>query len=123
MRWCWSTQTSSCAKWWRLFGRRSRRRGSDPSPGPRPLVKARGAVHPLPWEREKHFFWRAGARPDFSPLPRGEGCSSRRARSRPAIIATFSAGRRWTATGVLTSRRGPDEGSLPPPRPPVACHA
>jgi hypothetical protein len=23
--------------------------GSDPSPVPRPLVKARGAVHPLPW--------------------------------------------------------------------------
>ena len=26
---------------------------------------------------------------------------------------SFSQGRRWTATGVLTSRRGPDEGSLP----------
>ena len=37
-------------------------------------------------------------------------------------FVSFSEGRRWTATGVLTSRRGPDEGSLPPPRPPVACH-
>jgi hypothetical protein len=45
------------------------------------------------------------------PSPQGEGCGCRRARSRPAMIATFSAGRRWTATGVLTSRRGPDEGS------------
>ena len=30
--------------------------GKDPSPGPRPLVKARGAVHPLPWERENPVF-------------------------------------------------------------------
>ena len=28
---------------------------------------------------------------------------------------SFSEGRRWTAHGILTSRRGPDEGSLPPP--------
>ena len=34
------------------------------------------------------------------------------ARQRP-ISPTFSQGRRWTATGVLTSSRGPDEGSLP----------
>jgi hypothetical protein len=29
-------------------------------------------------------------------------------------LFSFSQGRRWTATGVLTSRRGPDEGSLAP---------
>jgi hypothetical protein len=39
------------------------------------------------------------------------------------MITTFSEVRRWTATGVLTSRRGPDEGSLPVPRPPVTCPA
>jgi len=34
-------------------------------------------------------------------------------RARPAkTLFPFSEGRRWTATGVLTSRRGPDEGSL-----------
>ena len=53
----------------------------------------------------------------------GRSRDSVRARSRPAMITTFSEGRRWTATGVLTSRRGPDEGSLPPLRPPFACHA
>ena len=30
---------------------------------------------------------------------------------------SFSEGRRWTAAGVLTSRRGPDEGFLPAPLP------
>ena len=28
-------------------------------------------------------------------------------------MLSFSEGRRWTATGVLTNRRAPDEGSLP----------
>ena len=32
---------------------------------------------------------------------------------RKETLFSFSEGRRWTATGVLTSRRGPDEGSLP----------
>jgi hypothetical protein len=45
------------------------------------------------------------------------------ARGRPAIFPTFSEGRRWTATGVLISRRGPDEGLLPRLPWPVACHA
>jgi hypothetical protein len=35
------------------------------------------------------------------------------ARRRVKTVFSFSEGRRWTATGVLTSRRGPDEGSLP----------
>ena len=55
-----------------------------------------------------------------------------RACARPAIFPTFPEGRRWTATGVLTSRRRQeaprstgrgDEGSLPLPRPPATCHA
>ena len=49
------------------------------------------------------------------PSPRRRGKLFSRAAARPAIFPTFSEGRRWTATGVLTSRRGPDEGSLPPP--------
>jgi len=57
--------------------------------------------HPLPSEREMVL----------------------RARARPTIFPTFSEGRRWTATGVFTSRRGPDEGSLPRPRRPSPCHA
>jgi hypothetical protein len=99
-----------------------RKRASNPSPacGPKPmsftgrrcsfggrrpvsprLMRAPVASHPLPGEREVIL----------------------RAHARPAMITTFSQGRRWTATGVLPSRRGPDEGSLPPPRPPVACPA
>ena len=31
----------------------------------------------------------------------------------PKTLLSFSGGRRWTATGVLSSRRGPDEGLLP----------
>ena len=31
----------------------------------------------------------------------------------PKTLLSFSGGRRWAATGVLSSRRGPDEGSLP----------
>ena len=46
--------------------------GKSPSPVPRPLVKARGAVHPLPWERESPIF-SARVRDDFFPLPWGEG--------------------------------------------------
>jgi hypothetical protein len=49
--------------------------------------------HPLPAEREMVLL----------------------ARERPAIFPTFSEGRRWTATGILISRRGPDEGLLPGP--------
>ena len=45
------------------------------------------------------------------PLPCGEGNYFKRVRARPATFPTFSEGRRWTATGVLTSRRGSDFGS------------
>jgi hypothetical protein len=68
-------------------------RESNPSPDSRPLVKARGASHPLPSEREK----------DVLGAP-----------ARVTTVFSFSQGRRWSATGVLPSRRGPDEGSLPP---------
>ncbi len=96
--WCWSTPTSSCAKWWTLSGRRSRRRGSDPSP-------------PRPAERGAPFSPRLVKAPAAATLSPGEGYKSS-ARARPAIFPTFSQGRRWTATGVLTSRRGP--GRCPP---------
>ena len=42
----------------------------------------------------------------------GEG-GPRLGRGRAEFLPPFSQGRRWTATGVLSSRRGPDEGSLP----------
>ena len=51
----------------------------DPSPVPRPLVKARGAVHPLPRERENRFC--ARGRDDFS-LSRGERVAEGRGRVR-----------------------------------------
>jgi hypothetical protein len=61
----------------------------------------------------------AGGEP---PSPPGRGMLFG-ARIRAAMSPAFSAGsqirpggRKWTATGVLTSRRGTDEGSLP------ACH-
>ena len=92
VRWCWSTRTNSCGRWWARWGRWRRRRGSDPSPVPRPLEKARGAVHPLPTEREK-----SGSRA--------------RVRAPQEKVLSFSEGRRWPATGALSSRRGPDEGS------------
>jgi hypothetical protein len=69
--------------------------GSDPSP---PQRAERGAPSAL--------------RSPLSPAER-EIVLRAWARSRPAMMITFSEGRRWTATGVLISRRGPDEGSLP----------
>src|SRR5579863_6517848 len=36
------------------MGQRGRRQGSNPSPDSRPLVRARGASHPLPAERDNH---------------------------------------------------------------------
>ena len=39
-------------------------------------------------------------------------CAVGYARRRTTTVFSFSEGRRWTATGVLTRRRGPDEGSL-----------
>jgi len=81
-------------------GRWRRRQGYDPSPVSPRLVKAPATSHPLPSEREMVV-------------------RARERRKRP----TFSEGRRWAATGVLISRRGPDEGSLPVLRLPIACHA
>ena len=46
------------------------------------------------------------------PSPRRRGKTDY-ARRRTKTVFSFSEGRRWTATGVLTSRRGLDEGSLP----------
>jgi hypothetical protein len=61
-------------------------------------------------QRQPSFGFLCGTWPS---LARGRGQVFPRARlTRLATITTFSAGRRWIATGVLTSRRGPDEGSL-----------
>ncbi len=92
MPWFWSTRTSLCGRLSMQLRRLVTRLGSHPSPVSRPLVKARGATHPLPSERGNHIWG---------------------ARARKKRFFSFSQGRRWTATGVLTSRRGPDEGSLP----------
>jgi len=61
--------------------------------------------------------------PSFSPIsrlrvrvgrrfPSAPACAVGHVRRRTATMFSFSEGRRWTATGVLTRRRGPDEGSL-----------
>ena len=64
-----------------------------------------------------------GPRRALSPAVAGR--ILRRARERTTMCGaappqenffSFSRGRRWTATGALTSRRGPDEGFLAPPR-------
>ena len=43
----------------------------DPSPGPRPLEKTRGAVHPLPWERER-ISWGGAPRREVLSFSLGE---------------------------------------------------
>ena len=53
-------------------------RGSDPSSGPRPLVKARGAVHLLPSEKVGKIAGRARARAKPFPSPQGRGGTARR---------------------------------------------
>src|SRR5208283_860765 len=55
--------------------------GKDPSPVPRRLGKARGAVHPLPAEREKRVF-SAWVRAMIFPLSRGERVAEGRGRVR-----------------------------------------
>ena len=56
-----------------LTGVRAHGSGKDPSPVPRPLGKARGAVHPLPPGEGKYGVGRATARDGFFPRPPGEG--------------------------------------------------
>ena len=110
--WCGNTRTSSYARWSMPSGRGWKRPGSDPSPPrqakrgapcPRPLVRARGAGHPPPGERENRV----------PGCPHAPTCAAGGPQEK---AQSFSAGRRWTATEVLISRRGQDEGSLPPTR-------
>ncbi len=63
-----------------------RSQGKDPSPVPRPLVKARGAVHPLPRERENPIFG-APVRAVICSLSLGERVTEVRGRVRGAFPA------------------------------------
>ena len=75
------------------------RSGSDPSSGPRRLVRTPVAVHLLPWEKENRFLTRAPAR------------TSQRA---GALKTSFSLseGRGWLAPRTFTSGRESGEGLL-----------
>ena len=81
-----------------LFGNNH---GSDPSSGPRRLVRTPVAVHLLPWEKEKKVFLAAARRAPW------------RAGARPKTSFSLSEGRGWLAPRAFTSGRESGEGLLP----------